>query len=75
MPSLHTQVKNHEINMPLLHIQVNGNYCHMTTMDENVIRMKLIHLLSNFFVHLTGPLQLRMYNYFKTLNGLLNCTR
>jgi hypothetical protein len=55
MPLLHTHDIIHEINKPLLHIQVIGSYYQMTTMDEIINRMKLAHLLSIFSLNLRAP--------------------
>ena len=40
------------------------DYYHMTTIDENINWMKLIHLSSIFSLDLRGPL-LYIYLYFK----------
>ena len=57
MLQLQTKNLKHEINRPLFHIKVIGDYYHMTTMDENVNYKRNHHTYCHFFpINLRGPL-------------------
>ena len=49
MHALDTQICNYKINKFLLHMEIIGNYHHITTMNGTVNYVKLSHLLSVFF--------------------------
>lgn len=55
MPPLHTQIINHKINKPLLHIQVTRDYYHMTTTNYNCKLDETSISLVKFYVNLRAP--------------------